>query len=52
MIDGGAYLWNCMKYIDLNMVRVGVVGHPAEEYNNTQNALEAYAKRLPLRAKR
>ena len=28
MIDGGRYLWNCMKYIDLNMVRAGVVSHP------------------------
>jgi len=30
MIDGGEYLWNCLKYIDLNMVRAGVVGHPSE----------------------
>ena len=30
MIDGGKYLWNCLKYIDLNMVRAGVVNHPAE----------------------
>ena len=22
MIDSGRYLWNCMKYIDLNMVRI------------------------------
>ena len=28
MIDSGRYLWNCMKYIDLNMVRAGVVSHP------------------------
>ena len=30
MIDGGEYLWNCMKYIDLNMVRAGVVDHPQQ----------------------
>ncbi len=28
MIEGGEYLWNCLKYIDLNMVRAGVVDHP------------------------
>lgn len=30
MIDGGEHLWNCMKYIDLNMVRAGVVQHPSQ----------------------
>ncbi len=30
MIDDGLYLWNCLKYIDLNMVRAGVVRHPRE----------------------
>jgi hypothetical protein len=30
MIEGGDHLWNCMKTIDLNMVRAGVVGHPVE----------------------
>jgi putative transposase len=30
MIDGGDHLWNCLRYIDLNMVRAGVVGHPSE----------------------
>jgi len=28
MVDDGQHLWNCMKYIDLNMVRAGVVAHP------------------------
>ena len=28
MIDSGEYLWRCMRYIDLNMVRAGVVQHP------------------------
>ena len=30
MVDGGDYLWNCIKYIDLNMVRAGVVAHPEQ----------------------
>jgi putative transposase len=30
MIDGGDHLWNCLRYIDLNMVRAGVVSHPNE----------------------
>jgi len=30
MIDTGEYLWNCMRYIDLNMVRAGAVDHPRE----------------------
>jgi len=30
MVDSGDYLWNCLRYIDLNMVRAGVVGHPGE----------------------
>ena len=28
MIDSGPYLWACLLYIDLNMVRTGVVSHP------------------------
>lgn len=30
MIDSGEYLWKCLLYIDLNMVRAGVVNHPRE----------------------
>jgi putative transposase len=30
MIDSGEYLWRCMRYIDLNMVRAGVVKHPSQ----------------------
>jgi putative transposase len=30
MVDGGDYLWNCLRYIDLNMVRAGVVLHPKD----------------------
>ena len=28
MVDGGEYVWSCLKYIDLNMVRAGAVSHP------------------------
>jgi len=28
IIEDGSYFWNCMHYIDLNMVRAGVVDHP------------------------
>ena len=30
MIDGGNHLWNCLRYVDLNMFRAGVVSHPGE----------------------
>jgi putative transposase len=30
MIQNGRSLWNCLRYIDLNMVRAGVVAHPSE----------------------
>jgi putative transposase len=29
MVDTGRYVWNCMRYVDLNMVRAGVVEHPS-----------------------
>lgn len=29
-IDSGAYLMACLRYIDLNMVRAGVVTHPSQ----------------------
>jgi putative transposase len=30
MVESGRHLWNCMVYIDLNMLRAGVVKHPSE----------------------
>jgi putative transposase len=30
MVEDGTHLWRCLRYIDLNMVRAGVVGHPRE----------------------
>jgi hypothetical protein len=29
-IESSKHLWECLRYIDLNMVRAGVVGHPSE----------------------
>lgn len=45
MIDGGMHLWNCMKYIDLNMVRAGVVKHPEEWAWNGYGELMGLKKR-------
>ena len=30
MVEDGAHFMRCMAYIAMNMVRAGVVGHPAE----------------------
>ncbi len=30
MVEGGGYLEHCLVYLDLNMVRCGVVRHPSE----------------------
>ena len=30
MVDSGEYFWNCLRYIDLNMVRAGVVERPLD----------------------
>ncbi len=30
LVEGGGYLWRCLCYIELNMVRAGAVNHPRE----------------------
>jgi putative transposase len=30
LVDTGPYLWRCLMYIELNMVRCGVVSHPKD----------------------
>jgi len=30
LVEGGQYLWRCLCYIELNMVRCGVVAHPRD----------------------
>jgi putative transposase len=46
-VEAGPHLIQCMVYIDLNMVRAGVVTHPCEcpfsGYNEIQNPRERYA---------
>ena len=29
-VESGEHLWNCLAYVDMNMVRAGVVGHPSD----------------------
>jgi putative transposase len=48
MIDSGDYLWKCLLYIDLNMVRAGVVGHPREWEWTAYNELMGTRKRYRL----
>jgi REP-associated tyrosine transposase len=46
-IDGDDHLFRCMVYIDMNMVRTGIVSHPLEwefcGYNEIQNPRKRYA---------
>jgi putative transposase len=46
-IETGKHLHHCLVYIDLNMVRAGVVGHPAEwshsGYHEIQEPFERYS---------
>ena len=30
LVESGSYLWRCLCYVSLNMVRCGVVSHPSE----------------------
>jgi putative transposase len=30
MVDSGEYLWECLLYVELNMVRCGAVAHPSQ----------------------
>lgn len=30
LVETGHHLWSCLRYIDLNMVRAGVVSHPGQ----------------------
>jgi REP element-mobilizing transposase RayT len=46
-VEADSHLAQCMVYIDLNMVRAGVVGHPSEwpfcGYNEIQNPRQRYS---------
>lgn len=39
-VETGAHLRKCITYIDLNMVRTGVVGHPSQWYWSGYNELQ------------
>jgi putative transposase len=45
-IESGDHLWKCIVYVDLNMVRAGVVDHPSEwkcsGFNEIQNPKTRY----------
>ncbi|BBO82553.1 hypothetical protein DSCO28_31190 [Desulfosarcina ovata subsp. sediminis] len=45
-IESGEHLWRCLVYVDLNMVRAGVVKHPSEwkwsGYHEIQNPKDRY----------
>ena len=46
VVDSEAHLWNCLVYLDLNMVRARAVRHPSEwrcaGYNEIQNPRSRY----------
>jgi putative transposase len=46
VIETGEHLWRCLVYVDLNMVRAGVVKHPSEwkwgGYHEIQQPKERY----------
>jgi len=44
-IDGGEYLLRCMVYVDLNMVRTGVVRHPSQWHDSGYNEIQVPPKR-------
>ncbi len=47
-IEGGVHLWNCLNYIELNMVRAGVVTHPADWRWCSYGELMGYRQRYRL----
>jgi putative transposase len=49
-IDSDEYLWRCMLYINLNMVRAGVVKHPKDWYPSGYAELLSPKKRYGLLA--
>jgi putative transposase len=53
MVESGRHLWYCMTYIDLNMVRAGVVKHPREwRWCGYDELVGARSKFLALEKKR
>lgn len=50
LIDTGDYLWNCLKYVELNMVRARVVKHPQEWRWNSYAELMGQRERYRILA--
>ena len=48
MVESGRHLWKCLVYIDLNMVRAGVVGHPKDWEWTGYHELMGFRKRYRL----
>ncbi len=48
LIDTGSYLNRCMTYIDMNMVRAGVVKHPEEWVHCGYHELISYKRRYAV----
>jgi putative transposase len=48
MVEGGEYLWECLKYVELNMVRCGVAGHPSQWEWSGYGELMGWRKRNRL----
>ncbi len=46
-VEADSHLSRCMVYVDLNMIRAGIVNHPSEwpfcGYNETQNPRQRYS---------
>jgi putative transposase len=47
-IEGGEHLLRCVVYIDLNMVRAGVVAHPGEWAHGGYREIQAPRRRCVL----
>lgn len=47
-VDTDSHLAKCMVYIDLNMVRAGVVSHPSEYRNSGYNEIQNPQKRYSI----
>jgi len=48
MVGSGEYLWECLRYVELNMVRCGVVKHPADWTWSGYGELMGWRKRNRL----
>ena len=48
MVGSGEYLWECLRYVELNMVRCGVVKHPADWAWSGYGELMGWRKRNRL----